>query len=51
MRTETITKEIFSFDELSDEAKEKARDWCRDGGLDDVWHSERVDSYYKAEDR
>ena len=27
MRTETITKEIFLFDELSDEAKQKARDW------------------------
>ena len=49
MRTETITKEIFSFDELSDEAKEKARDWWRDGGLDDVWCRERQDSYYAAE--
>lgn len=38
MRTETITKEIFSFDELSDEAKEKARDWWRDGGLDYEWY-------------
>ena len=38
MRTETITKELFSFDELSDEAKEKARDWWRDGGLDYEWY-------------
>jgi len=29
MRTETIVKEIFEFDELDDSAKEKARDWYR----------------------
>lgn len=37
MRTETIIREIFTFDELSDEAKEKARDWWREGGLDYEW--------------
>lgn len=31
MRTETVTREIFQFDELSDSAKEKARDWYRAG--------------------
>lgn len=34
-RTEEIT--IYTFDELSDEAKEKARDWWREGGLDYDW--------------
>jgi len=29
MRTETITKTIFKFNELSDSAKETARDWFR----------------------
>jgi hypothetical protein len=28
-RTVTITKELFNFDELSDAAKERARDWYR----------------------
>lgn len=37
-RTEEIT--IYKFDELSDEAKEKARNWWREGGLDyDWWYS------------
>lgn len=38
MRTETITKEIFTFDELPGDAKEKARDWWRDGALDYEWY-------------
>jgi hypothetical protein len=29
-RTETIKRKIYSFDELEDRAKEKARDWWRD---------------------
>jgi hypothetical protein len=29
MRTETIIKEIYTFDELSEEAKEKAREWFK----------------------
>lgn len=29
-----IETKVYSFDELSDEAKEKARDWYRKGGLD-----------------
>lgn len=33
MRTETVT--IYKFDELSDRAKEKARDWYREGALDE----------------
>ena len=36
MRTETI--EIYTFDELSDESKEKAREWWRKGGLDYDWY-------------
>lgn len=31
MRTETITRKLYTFDELSETAKEKARDWYRDG--------------------
>ncbi len=30
MRTETIEKTYYTFDELSDKAKEKARDWYRE---------------------
>ena len=41
----TITTEIFTFDELSDEAKEKAREWYRDGALDyDWWESTYEDA-------
>ena len=29
--------EVFTFDELSDEAKEKAREWYREGALDYEW--------------
>ena len=36
MRTETI--EIYTFDELSDSAKEKARGWWRNGDLDYDWY-------------
>jgi hypothetical protein len=35
MRTEEI--KIYTFDELSDEAKEKAREWYRRGALDYEW--------------
>jgi len=32
-----VETKVYQFDELSDEAKEKARDWWRDGGLDYQW--------------
>ena len=35
MRTETIN--IYTFDELSDKAKDRARDWWRQGALDYGW--------------
>ena len=38
MRTEMIMREIYTFDELSESAKEKARDWWRNGGLDYEWY-------------
>ena len=38
MRTEMIMREIYTFDELSDSAKEKARHWWRNGGLDCDWY-------------
>ena len=43
-RTETIT--IYKFDELSDEAKEKAREWYRSAGAHDRWYT---DVYENAE--
>lgn len=36
-RTDTVTTTVYKFDELSDEAKEKARNWWREGGLDYDW--------------
>jgi hypothetical protein len=41
MRTETI--EVFQFDELSDDAKEKARYWSR-SNVDFFWCEEGIDS-------
>jgi hypothetical protein len=38
MRTKTVVYEIFKFDELSDDAKSKARDWWREDGLAYEWH-------------
>ena len=32
-----IKTEVFLFDELADEAKERAREWYRDGALDYEW--------------
>lgn len=32
-----IETEVFTFDELTDEAKEKAREWYREGALDYEW--------------
>lgn len=43
MRTETITRTIHTFDELSDDAKERAREWYRDG-LGHNWDHENRDS-------
>jgi len=37
MRQETTTKTLYQFDELTDKAKEQARDWYRDGALDYDW--------------
>ena len=45
MRTETITREIFQFDELSNDAKETARQWWRDGGLDHDWWDSVYDDF------
>lgn len=37
MRTETIVRTLYQFDELNEKAKDKARDWYRDGALDYEW--------------
>lgn len=37
MRIETISRAIYTFDELSEQAKEKARTWWREGALDYDW--------------
>lgn len=33
-----IETEVFQFDELADKAKEKARDWFREGSMHDDWY-------------
>jgi len=33
----TVEKEVYKFDELDDQAKDKAREWWRDGALDYEW--------------
>lgn len=43
-RTITITKDVFSFDELSDEAKERARDWYR-GCIDELDFDCEIDEF------
>lgn len=40
-------KVVYQFDELSERAKERARDWWRDGGLDYEWW----DSTYEDAER
>ena len=42
-----IEKTIYQFDELSDAAKEKAREWFRGGIADDNWWSESVIDHAK----
>jgi hypothetical protein len=42
MRTEAI--DVFTFDELSDTAKDRARDWYRQGASEWQWASEWWDS-------
>jgi|ERR1019366_665374 hypothetical protein len=37
MRIEKIERKLFTFDELTDRAKETARDWYRASGLDEDW--------------
>ena len=37
MRTETTTRTLYKFDELTDAAKEEARNWYRESGLDYEW--------------
>jgi hypothetical protein len=41
MKTKTI--QLFEFDELSDAAKEKAREWYREGNLDYKWWDSTFD--------
>lgn len=36
MKTVTIIKQVFSYSELSEAAKENARNWYREGGLEFV---------------
>lgn len=43
MREETITLKLYKYEELSDRAKEKARDWLREGN-EYPWHDECLDS-------
>ena len=45
MRTITETKELYTFEELTEEAKEKARERYRDGGLGYGWWDFCPDDY------
>ena len=45
MRQETVTRNIYQYDELSDDARERARNWYRDGlAADYPWASENRES-------
>ena len=46
MKTKTI--EIYQFDELSEQAKENAREWWRSGERDFAWSDEWMDSAKKG---
>ena len=43
MRQETVTYTLYKFEELNDKAKERARDWYREG-LEYGWHDESLQS-------
>lgn len=43
-RIETVTRALYQFDELSDDAKERARDWYRGCGDTWVWASDWIAS-------
>lgn len=42
MRTETTTRDLYTFDELTDAAKERARNWYREASAGDDFWSEYV---------
>ena len=44
-RTQLIEKTVYRFNELSDSAKETARDWYRTGGLDYDWWDAVCDDF------
>lgn len=41
-----VETEVFLFGELSDNAKEKAREWYREGGLNYEWYDSVLDDAY-----
>lgn len=47
----TIETTVYQFDELTDEAKEKARDWYRSGALDYVWWDSVYENAANAADK
>lgn len=48
MRVETTTRELYAFAELSEKAKEKAIEECRDINVDfDGWHELLIDEWKK----
>jgi hypothetical protein len=48
MRTETTTRTLYQFDELSDEAKETAREWWRSSLCDDFELESTLDAIAEA---
>jgi len=41
----TVEIGVYQFDELSESAKEKAREWYRSGGFDYPWHEYTIDEF------
>jgi hypothetical protein len=44
-----VTTTVYTFDELSDNAKEKAREWWRSNGLDYEWYDSCIDDIKESE--
>jgi len=49
-RTKTITRTLYKFNELDNDAKERARDWYRQGALDHEWWDAVYDDAERARD-
>lgn len=48
MRQETTTRTLYQYDELSEKAKAKARDWYREDALDYEWWDSIYEDAFRA---